>query len=88
MVPLLYVGAGAAYALVTPALVDAGWSLERIGVVTGVVTSVPAIAAGLAAGAVTGRIGRSGVLVVGGASIAVSTLLLLPLMNGAAPGGR
>lgn len=85
VVPLLYVGAGAAYALVSPALVDAGWSLERIGVVTGIVVSVPAIAGGLAAGAVTSRIGRSGVLIVGGASIAVSTLLLLPLMNGAAP---
>jgi predicted MFS family arabinose efflux permease len=85
VVPLLYVGSGAAYALVTPALVDAGWSLERIGVVTGIVTSVPAIAAGLAAGAVTSRIGRSGVLIAGGASIAVSTLLLLPLMNGSAP---
>ncbi len=87
VVPLLYVGSGAAYALVSPALVDAGWSLERIGVVTGIVVSVPAIVAGLAAGAVTHRIGRSGVLIAGGAAIAVSTLLLLPLMNGTAPAG-
>jgi predicted MFS family arabinose efflux permease len=87
VVPLLYIGSGAAYALVSPALVDAGWSLERIGVVTGVVTSVPAIAAGLAAGAVTHRIGRSGVLIAGGAAIAVSTLMLLPLMGGTAPAG-
>lgn len=85
VVPLLYIGSGAAYALVTPALVDAGWSLARIGVVTGVVISIPAVAAGLAAGALTSRIGRSGVLVAGGASIAVSTLLLLPLMSGRAP---
>lgn len=85
VVPLLYIGSGAAYALVSPALVDAGWSLERIGVVTGIVTSVPAIAAGLAAGAVTHRIGRSGVLIAGGAAIALSTLLLLPLMTGTAP---
>lgn len=85
VVPLLYVGSGAAYALVTPALVDAGWSLGRIGVVTGVVISIPAVAAGLAAGALTSRIGRAGVLVAGGAAIAVSTLLLLPLMNGRAP---
>ena len=85
VVPLLYVGSGVAYALVTPALVDAGWSLARIGVVTGIVTSIPAIAAGLAAGALTVRIGRSGVLVVGGASIVASTALLLPLMTGSAP---
>ncbi|MCM0677093.1 MFS transporter [Micromonospora phytophila] len=85
VVPLVYVGAGAAYALVTPALVDAGWSLGRIGVVTGVVTSAPAIVAGLVAGVGIGRVGRGGVLVVGGAALALSTALLLPLMNGRAP---
>jgi len=85
VVPLLYVGAGAAYALVTPALVDAGWSLQRIGVVTGVVVSVPAMAAGLAAGALTARIGRSGVLLLGGVLIALSTVALLPLLGGSAP---
>ncbi|MGY0004410.1 MFS transporter [Micromonospora sp. I033] len=85
VVPLLYVGAGAAYALVSPALVDAGWSLGRIGVVTGVVTSVPAIAAGLLAGLGIGRYGRGRVLVVAGAALAVSTLLLLPLLTGRAP---
>ncbi|MEO3774015.1 MFS transporter [Micromonospora sp. B9E7] len=87
VVPLVYVGAGMAYALVTPALVDAGWSLGRIGVVTGVVISAPAIVAGLVAGLGIGRFGRSGVLVVGGAALTVSTLLLLPLMNGRAPLG-
>ncbi|MFG3708770.1 MFS transporter [Micromonospora sp. NPDC047670] len=87
VVPLVYTGAGAAYALVTPALVDAGWSLGRIGVVTGVVTSAPAIVAGLLAGAGIGRFGRAGVLVAGGAALAVSTVLLLPLMNGRAPLG-
>lgn len=85
VVPLVYVGAGMAYALVTPALVDAGWSLGRIGVVTGVVTSVPAIAAGLLAGLGIGRFGRDRVLVAGGAALALSTLLLLPLLNGRAP---
>ncbi|MFI7306930.1 MFS transporter [Micromonospora aurantiaca] len=87
VVPLVYVGAGMAYALVTPALVDAGWSLGRIGVVTGVVTSVPAIAAGLIAGLGIGRFGRAGVLVAGGVALALSTVALLPLMNGRAPLG-
>ncbi|MFY1688706.1 MFS transporter [Plantactinospora sp. WMMB782] len=87
VVPLVYVGAGMAYALITPALVDAGWSLGRIGVVTGVVTSVPAIAAGLVAGLGIGRFGRAGVLVAGGVTLALSTLALLPLMNGRAPLG-
>ncbi|WBB76104.1 MFS transporter [Micromonospora sp. WMMD1128] len=87
VVPLVYVGAGMAYALVTPALVDAGWSLGRIGVVTGVVTSVPAIVAGLVAGIGVGRFGRAGVLVAGGVTLALSTVALLPLMNGRAPLG-
>ncbi|NYF58258.1 MFS transporter [Micromonospora purpureochromogenes] len=87
VVPLAYTGAGAAYALVTPALVDAGWSLGRIGVVTGVVTSAPAVVAGLLAGAGVGRFGRGAVLVVAGVSLAVSTALLLPLLTGRAPVG-
>ncbi|MDG4800158.1 MFS transporter [Micromonospora sp. WMMD980] len=87
VVPLVYVGAGMAYALVTPALVDAGWSLGRIGVVTGVVTSIPAIAAGLVAGLGIGRFGRAGVLVAGGVALALSTVALLPLLNGRAPLG-
>ncbi|WP_247662175.1 MFS transporter [Micromonospora sp. U21] len=87
VVPLVYVGAGMAYALVTPALVDAGWSLGRIGVVTGVVISAPAIVAGLVAGLGIGRFGRGGVLVAGGLALALSTMMLLPLMNGRAPLG-
>ncbi|WP_420116153.1 MFS transporter [Micromonospora sp.] len=85
VVPLVYTGAGAAYALVTPALVDAGWSLARIGVVTGVVISAPAIVAGLLAGVGVDRFGRARLLVVGGAALAVSTVMLLPLLNGRAP---
>ncbi|WBB82420.1 MFS transporter [Micromonospora sp. WMMD882] len=87
VVPLVYVGAGMAYALLTPALVDAGWSLGRIGVVTGVVTSVPAIVVGLVAGLGVGRLGRAGMLVVGGGALVLSTALLLPLMGGYAPLG-
>ncbi|MEV4489479.1 MFS transporter [Micromonospora coxensis] len=87
VVPLVYVGAGAAYALVTPALVDAGWSLARIGVVTGVVTSAPAIVAGLLAGVAIGRFGRGAVLVAAGVALAVSTVMLLPLLTGRAPLG-
>ncbi|MDT0532210.1 MFS transporter [Micromonospora sp. DSM 115977] len=85
VVPLVYIGAGATYALVTPAMVDADWSLARIGVVTGVVTSLPAIVAGLVSGAAIGRFGRGRVLVAGGVALALSTAMLLPLLNGQAP---
>lgn len=85
VVPLVYIGAGAAYALVTPALVDAGWSLQRVGVVTGVVISVPAIVAGLLAGTAIGRFGRARVLVAGGVLLTISTVMLLPVLSGHAP---
>jgi hypothetical protein len=49
--------------------------LSRIGVIT----SAPAVLAGLGAGALVNRIGRAGVLAVGGISLAVATLLLLPM---------
>lgn len=85
VVPLLYVGAAGVYALTSPALVDAGWSLTRVGVVTGVVVSVPALLAGVLAGWLVRRWGRQAVLVCGGVALVVSTLGLLPLLSGRAP---
>ncbi|MFC4061905.1 MFS transporter [Planomonospora corallina] len=85
VVTLVYIGSGAAWALVTPALVDAGWSESRIGIVTGVVVSIPAIVAGLVAGGFVSRAGRARVLVIGGALLAVATAGLLPLLSGQAP---
>jgi predicted MFS family arabinose efflux permease len=87
VVTLLYVGSGAAWALVTPALVDAGWSEARIGTVTGVVVSIPAVVAGLLSGGLVGRFGRGRVLAVAGALLAGSVLGLLPLLSGYAPAG-
>ncbi|GAA3288814.1 MFS transporter [Dactylosporangium vinaceum] len=85
VVSLLYVGSGAAWALVTPALVDAGWSEARIGTVTGVVVSIPAVVAGLVAGGLVGRFGRGRVLAGAGSLLALAALGLLPLLGGAAP---
>lgn len=82
IVPLYYTGAAVGYAIVSPALVDAGWSLTRIGVVTGVVASVPAVLASLGAGWLVARLGRQRVLVIGGVLLAVALLCLLPLALG------
>lgn len=87
VVTLVYIGSGAAWALVTPALVDAGWTESRIGIVTGVIVSIPAIVAGLVAGGFISRAGRSPVLVGGGILLAVTTLGLLPLLTGRTPLG-
>lgn len=87
VVTLIYIGSGAAWALVTPALVDAGWSQARVGMVTGVIVSIPAVVAGLVAGGFVTRVGRSRVLVGGGVLLAATTLGLLPLLTGRAPVG-
>ncbi|MGI5244084.1 MFS transporter [Dactylosporangium sp. CA-139066] len=87
VVTLLYAGSGAAWALVTPALIDAGWSEARVGIVTGVIVSIPAVAAGLVAGGLVSRLGRPRVLAGAGALLALSTVGLLPLLGGSAPAG-
>ena len=84
VVPLYYIGAAVGYAIVSPALVDAGWSLTRIGIVTGVVASVPAILSSLGAGWLVARLGRRRVLVLGGICLALSSLCLMPLALGSA----
>ena len=82
VVPLYYIGAAVGYAIVSPALVDAGWSLTKIGVVSGAIASAPAVLAALGAGALIARWGRQRVLVLGGALLALATLGLMPLALG------
>ena len=84
VVPLYYIGAAVGYAIVSPALVDAGWSLTKIGVVTGVVASVPAVLSSLGSGWLAARLGRRRTLVLGGVLLALSSLGLLPLALGSA----
>lgn len=84
VVPLYYIGAAVGYAIVSPALVDAGWSLTKIGVVTGVVASVPAVLSSLGAGWLVARLGRRRALVLGGVLLALASLCLMPLALGSA----
>lgn len=84
VVPLYYIGAAVGYAIVSPALVDAGWSLTKIGIVSGAIASAPAVLAALGAGALVRRWGRTRVLVLGGALLVVATLGLVPLALGEA----
>ncbi|WP_068249632.1 MFS transporter [Janibacter corallicola] len=87
VIPLYYIGAAVGYAIVSPALVDAGWSLTRIGVVSGAIASVPAVLSSLGAGALVSRWGRLRVLVLGGVVLALAILCLVPLALGSAPTG-
>ncbi|MGL4743101.1 MAG: MFS transporter, partial [Dermatophilaceae bacterium] len=84
VMPLLWLGIGAAYGLISPMLVDAGWSLERIGVVTVVVGGAVAIVAALAGGSLIARLGRRRALVVFSGVQVVAIAALLPLSRGSA----
>lgn len=80
--PLFWVGIGIAYGLVTPMLVDAGWSLSRIGVTVNVVGSVVAVAGALASGVLTARRGLRWGLHVAATLQAAALIALLPLAIG------
>lgn len=84
VLPLLWIGASAAYALTTPMLVDAGWDLGTIGVVTTVVAGSCAMAAAAGSGLVVQRLGRRRAIIVFGAVQAGAVLGLLPLAAGLA----
>lgn len=85
VLPLCAAGAGGAYSLSAPALVDAGWSLSRIGLIQNVVAGVAAIVAALASGALVSRFGPRRVLLGGLAASALAIAALLPLARGTAP---
>ncbi|PWJ54345.1 Predicted arabinose efflux permease, MFS family [Quadrisphaera granulorum] len=79
VLPLLLIGVSSAQALVTPMLVDAGWSLATIGTFSTMVAGAVAIAAALATGLLVRRFGRLRILVLAGAIQAVAILALLVL---------
>ena len=82
VVPLFYVGVSIGYTLLTPALVDLGWSLTRIGFVTGVVGGIPSVVGAVLGGWSISRWGRSRTIVLSGVLTVVSALMLLPLFAG------
>lgn len=81
-VPMVSMGSAVVWSLVTPALVDAGWSLTRIGLVTAVVAAAPALGAGLLGGSLCRRWGRAPTMVLGGAVQLTGGISLLPLITG------
>lgn len=68
LLPMLWAGTGAYFAVLNPMLVDLGWSLTRIGLVVTVLGSLAAITGGLAAGRITARIGPRRALILFGAA--------------------
>ncbi|ASI68617.1 hypothetical protein BA022_08655 [Diaphorobacter nitroreducens] len=80
--------AGLAYGLVTPLLVEAGWSMERIGLVTNVAGSLLSAASALAAGWLLPRWGRRRALIGAAAfNLLGSAALLVPWAGWGGDGG-
>ncbi|MBK1688926.1 MFS transporter [Rubrivivax gelatinosus] len=82
MLALYPVGVSMAYALLTPLLADAGWSLEGIGWVVNGLGSLLGIVSALATGWLIRRGGRRRALVVAAALQVPGVLALLPLVGG------
>ncbi|OQO90711.1 hypothetical protein B1813_14280 [Saccharomonospora piscinae] len=83
--PCCWAGIFAAYTLVGPMLVDAGWSLSSVGWVTSIAGDGVAVAGAVVAGALVARHGTRTCLVVFGLCQVAAVLALLPLAFGTAP---
>lgn len=75
-------GVSLAYGLITPLLVDAGWSLERIGFGVNIVGSVLGLLSALAVGWMIRRFGRKPVMFDTALAMGFGTLLLLAPASG------
>lgn len=82
ILPLMWIGIGAGYALITPMMVDTGWSLTAIGVVTTIVAGGFAMAGALGSGVLVRRWGRRRTLLTFSGVQALAVLALLPLASG------
>ncbi|CAM3006932.1 MFS transporter [Saccharomonospora xinjiangensis] len=80
--PCCLAGIFAAYSLVGPMLVDAGWSLSEIGWVTSIAGDGVAIGGAVVAGVVVARVGAMPSLVLFGLLQVAAVLGLLPLAFG------
>ncbi|AWB07845.1 MFS transporter (plasmid) [Azospirillum humicireducens] len=77
------VGIGMTFGVLTPMLVDVGWSLERVGFALNIVGSLVGLVAVFAAGWLLQRFGRRRVLVAAALAQALIILSVLPLAGGA-----
>lgn len=85
VMPVFLAGTTAAYGLLTPALTDAGWELDRLAWVMGTYLAAPAALASLAVGPAVTHFGRTRCLLVTGVVDAAAILALIPLAAGDAP---
>jgi hypothetical protein len=80
--PLLTTGAGVAAAVLTPLLVDAGWSLSRIATVSVLGGGSAGVVAALGAGRLIRRVGVGRAVFAAGGLLLLGLLLMLPVATG------
>lgn len=85
ILPVSWVGVTTGYALVTPMLVDAGWSGDRVALIVGIAGSTAGGFAALGTGWLVRRLGRKQTLSLSCFSQALVLLALSPLALGHAP---
>lgn len=86
VVPLLWFSVGGATALVSPMLVDIGWSVAAVGVLTTTVAGASIVVA-LGVGVLVRRLGRRRMLLSACGFFVLALLALLPLATGRAGTG-
>ncbi len=79
---LVPIGSSMAYAVITPLLVDAGWSFGRIGFTVNVIGSIVGLLSALATGWAIGRTRRRNALVGAGAIQIVGVVSVMALVLG------
>lgn len=76
------IGSSLVYAMIAPLLVDAGWSLDRIGLVLNVAGSAAGVASAMAAGGLVRKVGRRNAMIGAAALQCVGILAIWPLAAG------
>lgn len=84
VVPITWMGLTAGYSLITPSLIDQGWSAEETATLTTLLAGVCGTAAALGTGVLIQRFGRERVLLVGCALAVIGMVAFLPVISGVA----
>jgi len=80
LIVIFYIGLSTSYVLVNPMLVDFGWSLEKIGLVSSFLGSVFSILGALVIALIVRHLGKKTAILIATTAVLFSTLsLLLPL---------
>lgn len=85
VMPQFLAGTTAAYGLLSPALVDAGWSLQQLGSVLGLFLAVPAAVAAIFAGPLVAKLGTRRSALLAGTATTAATLGLIPATSSTTP---